>query len=390
VTRQQNETEINLQNFVVVPPTHYAIVVNPVVRDAHGEVKRDEHGSIVLHFGREEVRCGAEIAPFALYPGEVLRTVAALPQVAQNAALLLKAQWELKDLTGKVRRAGERWLFVGPATYTPLSGIDVLEERNAIIIQKNQALRVAAIYDGIDHTGKARVAGEQWLVSTLGAYILGAGERVAAVMNAEVLTPTVALEVRASEAFTDARGVQRNIGDHYLITMKDTEAFLPDVRETVVARVPLVTLTKQQYCVVENVYQNGKASYGASELRRGGAFFLQPGEKLQGDGVYDVIVLGAEQALSIRAVLAFKDTQCHPPRDRRAGERWTVYGPCEYVPQLESRVEQFLRARVQLDSLNVNLLYTAVPNATHQIATKFMSQAAAVAAAAPAIRSSKR
>ena len=71
-------------------------------------------------------------------------------------------------------------------------------------------------------------------------------EQVVALVDAVVLTPTLALELCANEPFTDAKGRARKTGERYLVTMADTDAYIPDVREAIVSRVPLVTLTKQQ------------------------------------------------------------------------------------------------------------------------------------------------
>lgn len=203
--------------------------------------------------------------------------------------------------------AGDRWLFEGPGVYKPLIGIDILEERKASIIGRNQALRVAALYDCVDRERKRRVAGEQWLINTVGAYMLQECERSIGLIDAVVLTPTVALDVCANESFTDSRGKAHRSGDRYVITLADTDAFIPDVKETIVQRLGLVTLNKQQYCIVENAYdESGKPAFGRRELRRGPtAFFLRPHEFLQGSLVHDVIVLGAEEAISGYRIIFF-------------------------------------------------------------------------------------
>lgn len=192
--------------------------------------------------------------------------------------------------------------------YKPLIGIDILEERKATIIGRNQALRVAALYDCFDRDRKRRVAGEQWLINTVGAYMLQECERSLGLIDAVVLTPTVALDVCANESFTDSRGKPHRTGDRYVISIADTDAFIPDVKETIVQQLRLVTLNKQQFCVVENAYdESGKPAFGRSELRRGPtAFFLRPHEYLRGGVVHDVIVLGAEEAIVGQCIFATK------------------------------------------------------------------------------------
>lgn len=136
--------------------------------------------------------------------------------------------------------------------------------------------------------------------------------------------------------------------------MKDTDAFIPDVRERVETRTSLISLSKMQFCVVMNPRDavSGRTLFGKQELRRGEQhFFLQPGESIPG-GVRDVFVLGAEHCLSVRATETFDDAQANDKR-RLAGQRWLVKGPCEYVPPLEARVEKLLRATLVFEPLGL-------------------------------------
>ena len=167
--------------------------------------------------------------------------------------------------------------------YKPLAGIEVLEERRATIIGANQALKVRALRDCVDRERKRRVAGELWLVTKVGAYMLQECEAFVELVQAVVLTPTLALDVCAREAFVDARGKARKPGERYLVTQADCETYIPDVRETIMGQVSRVSLAKQEYCVVENPIdaQSGVPAFGRSELRRGErAFFPLPGERV--------------------------------------------------------------------------------------------------------------
>lgn len=55
--------------MICIPPEHYVIIENPVVRDENGEVVVNDKGEDKLHFGEEEVRFHQE--PFPLYFGEI-------------------------------------------------------------------------------------------------------------------------------------------------------------------------------------------------------------------------------------------------------------------------------------------------------------------------------
>jgi major vault protein len=54
--------------MICVPPEHYVVVQNPVVRDAQGVVVVDDKNEDKLKYGDEEIRFHQE--PFPLYFGE--------------------------------------------------------------------------------------------------------------------------------------------------------------------------------------------------------------------------------------------------------------------------------------------------------------------------------
>ena len=92
--------------------------------------------------------------------------------VPANSALRLKAVLDFDDDSAKVqRRAGDEWLFEGPATYIPRKEVSVEEQIRATVIGPNQAIRLSAKKELIDRTGEHRVTGEEWLVKKTGAYL---------------------------------------------------------------------------------------------------------------------------------------------------------------------------------------------------------------------------
>jgi len=54
---------------------------------------------------------------------------------------------------------------------------------------------------------------------------------------------------------------------------------------------------------------------------------LKPGEKLE-SGIQKIHVLESQEALLLRAREAFQDVE----QGRRPGDRWMIYGPCDYIP----------------------------------------------------------
>ena len=120
----------------------------------------------------------------------------------------------------------------------------------------------------------------------------------------------------------------RKAGTEWLVTHKHSQAHICDVHELVVGDVGITTLSTQQYCIVLNpVDKAGNPQWGKRVLRLGEAnFFLQPGEKLE-SGVSQVEILGAEEALLLRANQQFVETMDEKQVSHSPGEEWMIYGP---------------------------------------------------------------
>jgi major vault protein len=308
--------------MVIVPPRNYCIISNPVVRDAEGAPVKDKTGYKVRH-GDEEVRLHQ--APFPLYPGESLYgKVSPLQVVAPNTALKLRAIRDVK-VDDKDIYAGDEWLFRGPGTYIPRVEVQVVEIVRATIIGPNQALRLRSKKD----FGTRRTA-EEWIVRTPGAFLPDVSEEIVATLNAVILTDKKALHLRASRTFKDYYGKTRKAGEEWLVTKELAEKHIPDVNEIVVGEVKITSLNAHQYCVVLDPINpdTGKPALGMRQLRKGEtSFFLLPGERLE-NGIQAVHVLGAQEALLLRAREVFKDGE----ETRQPGDRWMIYGPADYVP----------------------------------------------------------
>jgi len=323
--------------MVMIPPRHYVTVANPVVRDEKTKnIQYTETGQIKLKHGDEEVRFDPE--PFPLFPGEKLvGKVAPLTVVAPNTAIRLRCIRDFTDKeTKQTHHAGDEWLFEGPGTYYPRVEVQVVESVKAQIIKPLQALKLRARKGTVDRQGIERRAGEEWLMKQPGAYLAGVDEEVVEVLNAFVLTEKKAIHLRATRTFVDAFKKERKAGEEWLVTNAMGETHIPDVYEQVVSGdIKLTTLTSRQYCVVLDPYIDGKNRLGQRELRKGErSFFLNPGERLE-NGIQNVVVLGSEEALLLKAREAWTDDE---KKTHAAGDRWMLYGPADFVPPVQVEV----------------------------------------------------
>ncbi|XP_063468004.1 major vault protein isoform X2 [Symphalangus syndactylus] len=337
--RQDNERVLFApMRMVTVPPRHYCTVANPVSRDAQGLVLFDVTGQVRLRHADLEIRLAQD--PFPLYPGEVLeKDITPLQVVLPNTALHLKALLDFEDKDGDKVVAGDEWLFEGPGTYIPRKEVEVVEIIQATIIRQNQALRLRARKECWDRDGKERVTGEEWLVTTVGAYLPAVFEEVLDLVDAVILTEKTALHLRARRNFRDFRGVSRRTGEEWLVTVQDTEAHVPDVHEEVLGVVPITTLGPHNYCVIlDPVGPDGKNQLGQKRVVKGEkSFFLQPGEQLE-QGIQDVYVLSEQQGLLLRALQPLEEGEDEEKVSHQAGDRWLIRGPLEYVPSAKVEV----------------------------------------------------
>ncbi len=85
------------------------------------------------------------------------------------------------------------WLVLFSGTYIPQKEVEVIEEIQATVIMTNEALKLRALMETKDRDGNTRVAGEEWLVKRVGAYLPGVHEEIVDVVQARVLTETVCM-----------------------------------------------------------------------------------------------------------------------------------------------------------------------------------------------------
>lgn len=67
----------------------------------------------------------------------------------------------------------------------------------------------------------------------VGAYLPGAYEDVVETVHAHVLTEKKALHVRATRTFKDQFNIVRKNGEEWLVQMKDSDTYIPDIYEEV-------------------------------------------------------------------------------------------------------------------------------------------------------------
>merc|ERR1719295_1307048 len=123
--------------MITVPPRHYCLVVNPVMRGQDGQVLLDNVGQVVLEHAEEEIRLQQD--PFPLYPGEELKQrVTLLKVVPALSALRLRVTRDYVDNENQQKVAGDEMLFEGPGTFVPRKEIEVIGEQKAIVIKPNE------------------------------------------------------------------------------------------------------------------------------------------------------------------------------------------------------------------------------------------------------------
>lgn len=344
-TRQRHQKITkNVTKMTVIPPNHYVVINSPAIyRD--GKPVVDKFGQVKNRRGDEEIRTRETFrVPFPLCPGEQLKgAVSPLEIVAKDNALRLRAD---RQVPGK--NVGDEWHFHGPGMYVPQVGVTRMSRVSALIIAQDSALLVRAENDCVDHKGNGRRTGEQWLIRTPGAYIPSVNETVVSTIKAQIITARTALHMRAKRSYTDVYGIPRKAGDEWLITNQLSALHITDVDEELVGPVQLTVLTNRQFCVITNPYLDGQQRLGSEVLRKGATcFFLSPGESLR-DGIQDVHILSDRTALLLRTNEAFLDHTPHHllklaegqngPVQRAPGDLWMVYGPCEYIPSVEVEV----------------------------------------------------
>ena len=109
--RKNNEVVLfNPQRMITVPPRHYCVILNAILRDADNHVLLDDLGQVRLQHAEKEIRLQQE--PFPLYPGEEMKLpVTLLSVVPALEALRLRVSRDFTDENNQERKAGDEMLF---------------------------------------------------------------------------------------------------------------------------------------------------------------------------------------------------------------------------------------------------------------------------------------
>jgi len=338
----------NVTSMIMLKPNNYVRVSNPVLKQNGEIVMEGSSRQVRLRYGEEEIRTYDNyLEPFPLYPGECIKGAMTEAKIlSEMKALRLFALTDFID--GEIERnAGDEWILRGPIVYIDRVEVQVLEECDAQIIEPNTALLVRAKKDFKEIKGTKRISGEEWLVRETGPYIPQAEEEILKTLKATILSDTQALRLKATSNFVDCYYQERNAGEEWVVTNNDASSHIPDVYEQVVEILQKIVLNRWQYCVVlDPVGENGHNKFGQRELRKGElSFFLKPGEKLQGNKICDMDVLGEDEALLLLAKEKYEDEYgVHLP-----GERWMVLGPRNYIPDIQVEILE-LRKSIPLDN----------------------------------------
>lgn len=347
---QENEEIVGKipQTHVVIPPMNYIKVKNPVIMKEDGTPELENHGQPKLAHSEFEYRFSDKYkTPFFLYFGEeIVGPVTKLQFIRKNQAMKLCANRTFVDKDGTERTSGDCWLFEGPAFYYPRPEENQQEIVSAVIIKENQALRLRANQNFTDRNGVIRKAGEEYLVKTVGPYIIGVYETQLQLSQAEHITDKKALHLRATKGFKDCYGNDHKAGEEWILTDNTTTLHLMDIYEELVKTIDINILTKDQYAVILNpIGPNGKNQKGSKKLMKGEkSFFLQPGESLE-NGIQDIVILNENEAVLLQAKETFTDEQ---GSQRIAGDKWLIKGPSRFCPHIEIDVVD-RRSRIPLD-----------------------------------------
>ncbi|ESO90246.1 hypothetical protein LOTGIDRAFT_123412 [Lottia gigantea] len=327
--------------MVKVPPGHYCIILNPmryiqVIQIM--EISKYEAGKFCeLKMGQSEVRLNGE--PFPLYPGESLygaenfgktskdysSAIKPLPVIPANHALSVTALVDHDD-GGVVRRAGDMWHIEGPITYIPTVEAEINKIVEPVVIKMDQVLRLSAKQDCIDSSGRRRVTGEEWYITEQGAYLQGVHENFLGLEEKITLTPDTGYHLGATERLTDFMGKHRLPGEAWLVTGEQTDLIIPQIEQSLVLYRLSITeifqVNKRDACLLTYI-------------------IIVPGEKLE-SGIQNTRILSADETLVLQAIEDFTDdleeVVFSEEVIRKAGDRWMITGPLEYIPPIHVKI----------------------------------------------------
>uniref|UniRef100_A0A672PH78 Major vault protein n=1 Tax=Sinocyclocheilus grahami TaxID=75366 RepID=A0A672PH78_SINGR len=147
--------------MIMVPPRHYCVVLNPVARNAEGQVQFDGERSFFLRPGEHLENGIQDVYVLSEEEGLVLRAVEAFVDTEGQEELDEEEGESRAKKRGIQRRPGDRWMLRGPIEYVPPATVEVLLRRDAIPLDENEGIYVRDI-----KTGKVRaVIGQTYMLT---------------------------------------------------------------------------------------------------------------------------------------------------------------------------------------------------------------------------------
>lgn len=192
---------------------------------------------------------------FPLYPyEEMYQDMKQFIQLRDNEALLVRATRPFLDERegSNERFVDDEYLYRGPGTYIPRVEETVVSKIEALIVLQNNALLVGAKKDTVDDEGKIRKAGQHWLHRKQGYFMPTAEQEVIDVRQGYVLNDSLALNLKAKQAFVDFYGKARKAGDEYIIDKVISPVHIIDAYEELTQQQRIQVLTQNQYCQIRN------------------------------------------------------------------------------------------------------------------------------------------
>lgn len=239
LTLEAHQTLIRKDRMTELGAGRYCVVVNPVERDADGDVLLDDHGQARLAVGDREVRVGP--TAFPLYPGEVLEgDVQAEFVLGVYDALKLRALTGFDD-GGRRREAGDEWLVRGPGRSIPRKEVRVVSREKAHILRETE---YCVVLNPIDRrTGRIQ-EGRRRVIPGPDVFFLEPGEELEGdIRKKHVLNERQGLKLVALDDFVEpipGGTAARRAGDMWII--RGPQTYVPNEKVQILHEVPVLSL----------------------------------------------------------------------------------------------------------------------------------------------------
>uniref|UniRef100_A0A672PAC3 Major vault protein n=1 Tax=Sinocyclocheilus grahami TaxID=75366 RepID=A0A672PAC3_SINGR len=253
--RQDNERVLFAPvRMIMVPPRHYCVVLNPVARNAEGQVQFDASGQAKLRHADLEIRLTQD--PFPLFPGEeIQKDVTPLQIVYPDTALRLQVFTDVTCFTGCCPRPlfsivhitllGERSFFLRPGEHLEngIQDVYVLSEEEGLVLRAVEAFVDTEGQEELDEEegesrakkrGIQRRPGDRWMLRGPIEYVPPATVEVLLRRDAIPLDENEGIYVRDIKTGK----VRAVIGQTYMLTQDEElwEKELPANVETLLSQ----------------------------------------------------------------------------------------------------------------------------------------------------------